>query len=139
LKNIKITGVIPASSRVQGHIDFSGGMWVDGDVVGNLRASVQDAGQSMVVVNGGASVVGDIEADFVVVYGRVSGSIRAKESLEVGAKAEISDGDIAYKNIMVVEGALVSGQMVLMGSESKKSKTALTSKDQRVKLVNQVA
>jgi len=93
----------------------------------------------MVVVNGGASVVGDIEADFVVVYGRVSGSIRAKESLEVGAKAEISDGDIAYKNIMVVEGALVSGQMVLMGSESKKSKTALTSKDQRVKLVNQVA
>ena len=134
-----MTGVIPASSRVQGNIDFSGGLWVDGDVVGNLRAISQGGGQNMVVINGNASVVGDIEADYVVVYGRVSGSIRAKESLEVGAHAEISNGDIAYKNIMVVEGALVSGKMFLMGAESKKPKAVPSPKDKRLKLVNQVA
>jgi cytoskeletal protein CcmA (bactofilin family) len=139
LKNIKITGVIPASCRVQGDIDFSGGVWVDGEIVGNLRAHGPNTAQSMVVVNGNASVVGDIEADYVVVYGRVSGSIRAKESLEVGANAEISNGDIAYKNIMVVEGALLSGKMILMGAQNKKPKAVPSPKDQRVKLVNQVA
>lgn len=137
MKNIKITGVIPEASRVLGHIDFLGGLWVDGDIVGNLSAKGQ--GQSMVVVNGNASVTGDIEADYVVVYGRVCGSIRARETLEVGAHAEIRDGEIAYKNIVVVEGALLSGHMHLIGSQAQPPQNVAPQKVKRVKLVNQVA
>jgi len=122
-KQPPIKSLIAAGSRIDGHLSFTEGLRIDGDVLGNVRAS--DEKGSILVISETASVTGDIQADHVIINGTVKGPIRAFDLLELQPKARI-EGDVHYRALEMHQGALVSGQLrpMLAGEEKPTLKLA---------------
>jgi cytoskeletal protein CcmA (bactofilin family) len=94
--------IIGAGMTVQGDLDASGVVKIEGTVDGNVRAAAQ------VLVAKGGSVRGDVETTEAVVGGTVSGAIRARERVEIQAGASVY-GDITTRRIAVAEGGTLNG------------------------------
>jgi cytoskeletal protein CcmA (bactofilin family) len=103
----RIDTLIGALTRVDGNIQFSGGLRVDGTVKGNISA--QDNGT--IVVSEEAVVEGEIRVAHAVINGKVVGPIHGSESVELQAKSSVT-GDVHYKSLEVHLGAIVQGRLV---------------------------
>jgi cytoskeletal protein CcmA (bactofilin family) len=95
--------------RVNGDIEFAGGLHVDGCVVGSVRAAA-DADASL-SVSEGARIEGSVEARHVVANGRINGDILASGRVVLGAKARVR-GDVYYSVIEMALGAEISGKLI---------------------------
>ena len=122
-KQPPIKSLIAAGSRIDGHLSFTEGLRIDGDVLGNVRAC--DENGSILVISETASVTGEIQADHVIINGTVKGPIRAFDLLELQPKARI-EGDVHYRALEMHQGALVAGQLrpILAGEEKPTLKLA---------------
>jgi cytoskeletal protein CcmA (bactofilin family) len=103
-----IKSLIAQGSRVEGHLKFTEGLRVDGEVIGDIRALTEEA--SMLVISEAATVVGEIHADHVIVNGTVRGPVHARELLELQPKARI-EGDVSYRALEMHQGAVIAGQL----------------------------
>jgi cytoskeletal protein CcmA (bactofilin family) len=104
-----IDSLIGAGSRIEGSVAFTGGLRVDGEVRGNIRAVGDKPGT--LVVSEHARIEGEIHVDFVVINGEVVGPVHAKESAELMPKARVA-GDVFYRAIEVHVGAVVTGRLM---------------------------
>ena len=116
-KSGPIESLIGASSRVEGGVSFSGGLRVDGQVIGNITASNDKP--STLILSESAYVEGEIRVGYVVVNGTVDGPIHAAEFLELSDKARVT-GDVYYKSVEVHVGAVISGKMVHENPKAEK-------------------
>ena len=116
-KGGSLTSLISNGTKVQGNIEFSDHMEIEGELVGNIEAS-EDSSASLRVAEGGA-VYGEIRVPNIVINGSVEGDIFAGEHIELANKANIK-GTIYYKSIEMVKGAIVSGQLRQLHEEVKK-------------------
>ncbi len=107
-KQPPIKSLIAQGTRIEGSVLFHDGLRVDGDVVGDIRASDEQA--SILVISESASVTGQIHADHVIINGRVRGPVHAFELLELQPKACI-EGDVSYKALEMHQGATIAGQL----------------------------
>ncbi|MDO9483017.1 MAG: polymer-forming cytoskeletal protein [Hydrogenophaga sp.] len=107
-KQPPIKSLIAQGTRIEGNVVFHDGLRVDGDVVGDIRAS--DEQPSILVVSESASVTGQIHADHVIINGAVKGPVFAHDLLELQPKARI-EGDVSYKALEMHQGATISGQL----------------------------
>ena len=105
----RIDSLVGAGTRVEGNIQFSGGLRIDGQVHGNVACTSDEPG--MLVISENAEVVGEIRVNHVIVNGRVNGPIYASETLDLQVKAQVS-GDIHYQRLEIQGGAIVQGTMV---------------------------
>ncbi|MGE0349598.1 bactofilin family protein [Hydrogenophaga sp.] len=117
-KQPPIKSLIAQGTRVEGNVLFHDGLRIDGEVVGDIRASDEQA--SILVVSEVAVVTGQIHADHVIINGQVKGPVLAFELLELQPKARI-EGDVSYKALEMHQGATISGQLKPMagGIEDK--------------------
>jgi cytoskeletal protein CcmA (bactofilin family) len=104
-----IDTLIGKNASVQGHIEFFGGLHIDGRVVGNVTAA-SGADASLSVSEDGV-IEGSVEARNVVLNGRVNGDVMASERVLLGAKARVR-GDVHYGVIEMAHGAEISGKLV---------------------------
>lgn len=107
-KQPPIKSLIAQGTRVEGNVLFHDGLRIDGEVVGDIRASDEQA--SILVVSEVAVVTGQIHADHVIINGQVKGPVLAFELLELQPKARI-EGDVSYKALEMHQGATISGQL----------------------------
>lgn len=117
-----IKSLIAHGTRIEGDLTFSDGLRVDGCVVGHIKA-VEGQG-SILVVSEVAEVTGRIEADHVIVNGRVVGPVVARGLLELQPKARI-EGDVSYKALEMHQGATISGQLQPLPAEGREKPTLL--------------
>jgi cytoskeletal protein CcmA (bactofilin family) len=117
-KQPPIKSLIAQGTRIEGHVLFHDGLRIDGEVVGDIRAS--DEKPSILVVSEVAMVTGQIHADHVIINGHVKGPVLAFDLLELQPKARI-EGDVSYKALEMHQGATISGQLKPMagGAEDK--------------------
>lgn len=117
-KQPPIKSLIAQGTRIEGHVLFHDGLRIDGEVVGDIRAS--DEKPSILVVSEVATVIGQIHADHVIINGHVKGPVLAFDLLELQPKARI-EGDVSYKALEMHQGATISGQLKPMagGVEDK--------------------
>ena len=109
--------LVAHGSRIEGHYIFSEGLRVDGEVVGDIRANPDRP--SILVISESASVTGVIQADHVIINGRVVGPVHAHQLLELQPKANI-EGDVSYKGLEMHQGALIAGRLIpLVGAGEK--------------------
>jgi len=113
-KQPPIKSLIAQGTRIDGHVTFQDGLRVDGEVVGDLRASSDSP--SILVVSEEASVSGQIQADHVIINGHVKGPVSALVLLELQPKARI-EGDVSYKALEMHQGATIEGQLKPMVGE----------------------
>lgn len=117
-KQPPIKSLIAQGTRIEGNVLFHDGLRVDGEVVGDIRAS--DEQPSILVVSEESTVEGQIHADHVIINGRVKGPVLAFELLELQPKARI-EGDVSYKALEMHQGATISGQLKpMVGSVEEK-------------------
>ena len=104
----RIDSLIGAGTTVEGHVKFTGGLRIDGHVVGNVAAA--DGEPGTLVVSEQACVDGEINVSHVVINGTVHGPVTADDFLELQAKARIV-GDVDYKALEMHLGAVVQGRL----------------------------
>jgi cytoskeletal protein CcmA (bactofilin family) len=107
-----IDSLIGVGSTITGDIEFTGGLRIDGHVIGDIRSTGDKPGT--LVLSEMAKIEGEIEVDHVVVNGTVAGTVRAKEYLELLPKARVT-GDVSYKTIEIHVGAVIMGRMIHEG------------------------
>jgi len=104
-----IDTLIGKGVRVQGDIDFLGGMHLDGAIAGNVRSN--SAPESTLSVSETGSIDGSVEVPNVILQGQVRGDIRAAERVVLGATARV-EGDVYYGVIEMTLGAQIMGKLV---------------------------
>ena len=117
-KQPPIKSLVAQGTKIEGNVHFIEGMRIDGEVVGDIRAS---AGQpSILVISETARIEGTVYADHVIINGQVVGPVHAGDLLELQPKAQIT-GNVHYKALEMHQGATIAGQMVptavLMGEK----------------------
>ena len=105
----RIDSLIGTTTRIEGNVFFSGGLRVDGSVVGNVAALPDQPGT--LVVSEQAKIEGAVQAAHVVVNGTINGPLHATETLELQAGSRVT-GDVHYKSIEMQQGAVVEGRLV---------------------------
>ncbi len=107
----QIDSLIGAKTRIEGHLQFEGGLRVDGRVHGNLHG----AQNSLLLVSEHALLEGDIRSVQAVINGRVNGTLYVAERLELQPKARIV-GDVHYHSLEMHPGAVVEGRLIYEGA-----------------------
>ena len=105
----RIDSLIGAGTTVSGDIAFSGGLRIDGKVVGKVTTADNQPGT--LVISEQARVDGEVRVSHVVVNGSVSGPLTANVYLELQAKARVN-GDVAYRTLEMHVGAIVEGKLM---------------------------
>jgi cytoskeletal protein CcmA (bactofilin family) len=106
--NNRIDTLIGAGTVIDGNINFSGGMRIDGQVNGDVIAA---AGKpSTLVLSEQGSVQGAVSVTHLVVNGVISGAVTASEYLELHARARVT-GDVHYKMLEIQVGAVLDGRL----------------------------
>jgi cytoskeletal protein CcmA (bactofilin family) len=105
----RIDSLIGAGTRIEGNVIFSGGLRVDGEVRGDVRAAEGESGT--LVVSEQARIEGEIHVAHLVVNGTVVGPVHATELLELQPRSRVS-GDVHYTSLEMHLGAIVEGRLV---------------------------
>jgi cytoskeletal protein CcmA (bactofilin family) len=105
----RIDSLIGAGTRIEGNVIFSGGLRVDGEIKGDVRAAEGEAGT--LVVSEQARIEGELNVAHLVVNGTVVGPVHATELIELQPRSRVS-GDVHYTSLEMHLGAVVEGRLV---------------------------
>lgn len=100
--------LIGAGTVLSGDIVFSGGLRIDGKVIGNVRA--RDGGGGTLVIGEQGEIEGDIDVAHLIVNGLVAGRVDASELIQLRSTARI-DSDVTYARAEIDPGAVIRGQL----------------------------
>ena len=104
----RIDSLISAGTVVNGDVTFTGGLRIDGHVLGSVVAANGDP--CMLVIGEQAKVDGEIRVSHLVVNGTVNGPLVAIDYLELQPKARVL-GDVTYKTLEMHVGAVIRGRL----------------------------
>lgn len=93
---------ISEGTVIEGEINSSGDIRIDGKVKGTLRS------KSKVVIGTSGEVDGDISCHSADVHGFVTGKLKVRDILYLKSTARIS-GDILSKKLVIESGAVFDG------------------------------
>ncbi|MBM3351089.1 MAG: polymer-forming cytoskeletal protein [Betaproteobacteria bacterium] len=111
-----IDTLIGADTRVEGNIHFSGGLRIDGTVIGAVTEP-SDSPSTLILSEHGR-VEGAITASKVVINGTVLGPVQAGQFIELQTKSRIT-GDVHYNSLEMHTGAVIEGELVYLGDRSE--------------------
>jgi cytoskeletal protein CcmA (bactofilin family) len=110
----KISGFIDHDTEIIGDIKFKENFRIDGVFKGKILS-----GKGL-IIGETAEVEADIEVDSLTINGKVKGSIKAKEKIEIFSKGRVI-GIVTTPKLTIEEGAFFQGscQMEMKALESK--------------------
>ena len=95
--------VLGADVEIKGNLKFAGELTLEGKLEGEIQT------EGTLNLGDTAVVTGNINAQSVIVRGKVNGNINAREKIEIKAKAELF-GDIRASKLVVEEGVTFVGR-----------------------------
>jgi len=111
-----IDTLIGVGTRVEGNIHFSGGLRVDGTVIGTV-AEPNDQPSTLILSELGR-IEGAITASKMVVNGTVVGPVKATQFIELQTKARVT-GDVYYNTLEIHTGAVIEGKLVYLDDNAE--------------------
>jgi len=111
-----IDTLIGVGTRVEGNIHFSGGLRVDGTVIGTV-AEPNDQPSTLILSELGR-IEGAITASKMVVNGTVVGPVKATQFIELQTKARVT-GDVYYNTLEMHTGAVIEGKLVYLDDNAE--------------------
>lgn len=105
----KIATVIGQGTSITGNVSFSGGLHVDGRILGDVVA--EPDGSSALTLSEKGAIEGDVRVPNVILNGTVEGDVYASERVELAPNAKVT-GTVYYKLLEMAMGAEVNGQLV---------------------------
>jgi len=104
----QIQTLIGGNTTIDGVIQFTGGLHVVGQVNGNIESNDVD---SLLIVNEGALVKGDVKVNHLIVNGQIDGNVYVDGKVELFDRACIN-GDVHYNLLELPVGAEVNGNLI---------------------------
>ncbi len=108
--------VLNSDVEIKGHLKFAGELTFEGKLDGEIHTD------GVLTLGDSAVINGNIAAQSVLVRGKITGNISAKEKIEIKAKAEVF-GDIRATKLAIEEGVIFVGKTEV--NPNKVSPTAL--------------
>jgi cytoskeletal protein CcmA (bactofilin family) len=105
----RIDTLLGKTATLNGDLEFSGGLHLDGRVNGNVRSSADDGGALSVSETG--FIEGSVEVTSIVMNGTVNGDMHARERLVLGGSARVN-GNVHYGVIEMAPGAVITGKLI---------------------------
>lgn len=123
----RIDSLIGQETVISGGVAFSGGLHIDGKVIGNIIADKDST--SVLTLSEQGKVEGEIRVPNVILNGHVEGDVHASEHIELALNARIT-GNVYYNLIEMAMGAAVNGNLVhvdpqQVAEKDKKTKSNL--------------
>ena len=112
----RIDSLIGAGTKISGSVSFVGGLRVDGEILGDVVASGDEA--STLVISEPGHIIGEIRVSHLVVNGTIDGPVHASEFMELQAKSRIT-GDVHYSRLEMHLGAVIEGRLIHKSSETR--------------------
>jgi cytoskeletal protein CcmA (bactofilin family) len=109
----RIDSLIGQGTTVTGDISFTGGLRIDGTVLGRVSAS--DAKNGTLVVSEKARIEGSVQCSHLIHNGAIIGPIEVTQYVELQAKARII-GDLSYKTLEMHAGAMIEGKLLYLSN-----------------------
>src|SRR5712692_829525 len=116
-------GNVSKAISIKGEINGKEDLFIDGEVQGKIHIT-----DGAVTVGANGRVTADIEAREIVVRGKVKGSLRGRERVQVGRTGEAM-GDIVAPRLVVEEGAILSGKVDVTRAEDARGPRSTPSKE----------
>ena len=101
--------LVSSKTKIQGDIQFSGGLHIDGLIQGTIRA--EEGSEAIVRISDIGEIDGDVIAPHIIVNGTVHGDVYASKHIELASNASIK-GNVYYHLIEMAMGAEVNGNLV---------------------------
>ncbi len=95
--------ILNSDVEIKGNIRFSGELTFDGKLDGEIHT------EGVLTLGDSAIINGNINAQSVVVRGKVNGNINAREKVDIKSKAELF-GDIRATKLVIEEGVTYVGK-----------------------------
>ena len=111
----RIDTLLGRTANLNGDLEFSGGLHLDGRVNGNVRSSAEDGGALSVSESG--FIEGRVEVTNIVMNGTVNGDMIARDRLVLGEKARVN-GNVYYGVIEMAPGAVITGKLIPLNSNA---------------------
>ena len=104
-KDVRAAAAVGISVSIKGEISGSEDLTIDGQVEGRI-----DLPEHTLTIGPNATVVADITAKRVTIFGSVIGSITAREKADIRKAASI-EGELTCGRLSVQEGARITGKI----------------------------
>jgi cytoskeletal protein CcmA (bactofilin family) len=108
-KKAEIDTLIGAKTRINGDVEFVGGLHLDGYINGNVKSEA-GSGTTLSVSEQGC-IEGSVIVTNIVLNGIVKGDIEAADRVEMGPKARVL-GSVHYTTIETAVGAQINGKLI---------------------------
>lgn len=94
---------------IRGDLYFSGGLYIEGRIVGKVVAEEGQRATITLAENG--SIEGEVRAPVVIINGRLDGDVYASERVELAAKARVQ-GNVHYQVVEMLAGSVLTGRLI---------------------------
>ncbi len=108
--------LITLDTKITGDVEFSGVLFVDGHIKGNITA--KDGSHSLLTIGSEGHIEGEVTVPQVVIYGYVKGDVHTSEKLNLQKDSRI-EGNVYYHLLEMAMGASVNGKLVKKDSSRK--------------------
>jgi cytoskeletal protein CcmA (bactofilin family) len=110
----RIDTLLGKTATLNGDLEFSGGLHLDGRVNGNVLSNAEDGGALSVSESG--VIEGNVAVTNIVMNGTVNGDMHARDRLVLGGSARVN-GNVHYGVIEMAPGAVITGKLIPLGKE----------------------
>lgn len=107
--SVKIDTLIGKNTIINGDLIFSGGLHVDGKIVGNVIA--EEGSMAFLVLSENGAIEGEVKVPNMVLNGKIIGDVFGSNRVELASKSRVN-GSVYYHLIEMAIGAEVNGGLV---------------------------
>lgn len=111
----RIDTLIGKGTVIKGDLEFSGGLHVDGKIIGNVTAEA--GSDAMLILSEFGHIEGEVNVPNMVLNGEIVGDVFGSNRVELAPKSCIN-GSVYYNLIEMAIGAQVNGGLVHETQES---------------------
>ncbi|MGH8081046.1 MAG: bactofilin family protein [Lysobacter sp.] len=109
LREGQVDTMIGPQVVIRGDLLFSGGLYIEGRVIGKLVA--QDGQPASLTLAENGSIEGEVRAPVVIINGQLDGDVYASERVELASKARVQ-GNVHYKVVEMTAGSMLTGRLI---------------------------
>lgn len=107
-KSHNISTLLGEGVRIEGVIEFTNTIRLDGEVKGKILGS-----EGTLIIGEKAKIEADIVVDTAIIMGAVSGSLEARERIEVYPPGRVT-GDIQAPAVVLEKGVVFNGSCAMV-------------------------
>ena len=115
----RIDTLIGQGTEINGDLIFTGGLHVDGRIIGNVIA--EEGSSSILILSEFGHIEGEVKVPNMVLNGKIIGDVYGSTRVELAPKSRIN-GSVYYNLIEMAIGAEVNGGLVHQPHDARPQK-----------------